>query len=98
MQTRKATTPIFVCDTWTHATHLVHLLHTASTVGNRTASQALPSVDNLAAIAELDTEENAISIAQAEINYLNDLSLEGDIPDGISDIVEVRSKYMFTGS
>ena len=97
MRTRKAATPNFVCDTWTHATHLVAFLHTASTVGNRTASQALPLVDDIAAIAKLDTEENAIIIAQAEIDYLDDLSLEGDIPDNISDIVECDRKICLQG-
>ena len=62
------------------------------------ASQALPSVDDIAAIAELDTDENAIIIAQAEIDYLDDLSLEGDIPDDVSDIEEVRQKDLFTSS
>jgi hypothetical protein len=42
-------------------------------------------VDDIAAIAENETNENAICIAQTEIDCLDDLSLEGDIPDDVSD-------------
>jgi hypothetical protein len=45
----------------------------------------LPSVDNIAEIAENETEENAILIAQTEISCLDDLSMKGDIPEDISD-------------
>jgi hypothetical protein len=45
----------------------------------------LPSVDDIAAIAENATMENAIFIAQTEISCLDDLSLDGDIPDDVSD-------------
>jgi hypothetical protein len=45
----------------------------------------LPSVDNIAKIAENETEENAVLIAQTEIGCLDDLSLEGDIPDDVSE-------------
>jgi hypothetical protein len=45
----------------------------------------LPSVDDIAEIAENEIEENAILIAQTEISCLDDLSIEGDIPDDISD-------------
>jgi hypothetical protein len=45
----------------------------------------LPSVDNIAEIAENETEENAILIAQTEISCLDDLSIEGDIPADVSD-------------
>ena len=44
----------------------------------------LPSVDNIAEIAENETDENAVLIAQAEIDCLDDLSIEGDIPDDVS--------------
>jgi hypothetical protein len=61
------------------------------------SGQALPLVDHIAVmIAELETEEDAIIIAQDEITYLDDLFLEGDIPDNILDIVEVREKALFT--
>ena len=46
----------------------------------------LPSVDDIAEIAENETEENAILIARAEISCLDDLSIEGDIPEDVSDI------------
>ena len=46
----------------------------------------LPSVDDIAEIAENETEENAILIARTEISCLDDLSLEGDIPEDVSDI------------
>jgi hypothetical protein len=38
----------------------------------------------IAAITENMSDENAIFIAETEIGYLNDLSLEGDIPDDLS--------------
>jgi hypothetical protein len=48
-------------------------------------------------IAKLEAHEDAIIIAQDEITYLDDLSLEGDIPDNLSDIMEDRKKALFTG-
>ena len=61
-------------------------LCTANTaVRNQTTINPLPSVDDIAAIAENETNENAIFIAQTEIDCLDDLSLEGDIPDDVSD-------------
>jgi hypothetical protein len=45
----------------------------------------LPSVDDIAEIAKNETEENAILIAQTEISCLDDLSIEGDIPEDILD-------------
>jgi hypothetical protein len=47
-------------------------------------SHDLLTVD-IAQIAENETEENAILIAQTEISCLDDLSIEGDIPEDISD-------------
>ena len=44
----------------------------------------LPSVDDMAEIAENETFENAVLIAQAEIDCLDDLSIEGDIPGDVS--------------
>jgi hypothetical protein len=41
-------------------------------------------VDDIAGIAENVSDENAILIAETEIGYLDDLSLEGDIPDDLS--------------
>jgi hypothetical protein len=44
----------------------------------------LPSVDEIAEIAENETEENAILIAQTEISFLENLSIEGDVPEDVS--------------
>jgi hypothetical protein len=49
-------------------------------------------------IVQLETKEDAIIIAQDEIACLNDMSLEGDIPDDILDIEEVWEKALFTES
>jgi hypothetical protein len=76
------------CDTLTHVTHPVRLLPTGSTARNPTTTKPLPSVDDIWAIAELETEEDAIIIAQNEIAYLDDMSLEGDTDDDVSDIRE----------
>ena len=42
-------------------------------------------MDDIPAIAENNSDENAILIARIEIACLDDLSLEGDIPDDVSD-------------
>ncbi len=42
-------------------------------------------MDCIADIAKNESEENAIYIAQTEIDCLDDLSLEGDIPEDVSD-------------
>ncbi len=60
--------------------------------------ELLHSVDDILAIAELETPADAIMMAQDEIACLDDMSLEGDIPDDVSDIEEVRQKDLFTGS
>ena len=52
---------------------------------NHITIDPLPSVDCIADIAENESEENAIYIAQTEIDCLDDLSLEGDIPEDVSD-------------
>jgi hypothetical protein len=43
---------------------------------NSSRHDPLPSVDNIAEIAENETEENAILIAQTEISCLDDLYKE----------------------
>jgi len=48
-------------------------------------SDPLQSVDDIAGVAENETSENAISIARNEINMLDELSLDGDIPDDVSE-------------
>jgi hypothetical protein len=60
--------------------------------------QPLPSVDNIAAIAELETHKDGIMKAQDKIACLNNMSLEGDIPDNILDIGENREEALFTVS
>jgi hypothetical protein len=50
------------------------------------------------AIAELETKEDAIIMAQDEIACLDDMSLEGDIPDNTSDTGENPEEALFTGS
>jgi hypothetical protein len=54
--------------------------------------------NNIAAIAKLETQEDAIIIAQNEIAYLDDMSLEGDTDDNVSNIREVVKKALFTSS
>jgi hypothetical protein len=88
----------FVYDTEPQVTHLVPVLLTGCTAGNPTTTLAMPSVDGIGAIAEVLTEGDAIVIAQAKIEYLDELSIEGDIPDNVSDIEEVRQKDLFTGN
>jgi hypothetical protein len=61
-------------------------LYTSRCTGrNSNAIAPLPSVDDIPAIAENNSDENAILIARIEIACLDDLSLEGDIPDDVSD-------------
>jgi hypothetical protein len=52
---------------------------------NPSRHDPLPSVDGIAEIAENETEENAILIAQTEISCLDNLSIEGNIPEDISN-------------
>jgi hypothetical protein len=61
--------------------------------------ELLHSVEDIAAIAELETPADAsIMMAQDEIACLDDMSLEGDIPDNVSDNGEARKKALFTES
>jgi hypothetical protein len=53
--------------------------------GNPKCNEPLPSVDDITAIAENVTMENAIFIAQTEIACLDNLSLDRDIPNNVSD-------------
>jgi hypothetical protein len=43
-------------------------------------------VTDISDIAENESKDNAIFIAHTEIDWLDDLSLEGDVPDDVSDI------------
>jgi hypothetical protein len=45
----------------------------------------LPFMEDIPVIAKNESEENAIFIAQTGIACLNNLYLEGDVPDDISD-------------
>jgi hypothetical protein len=69
----------------THVTHLVHVVHAVCTEGNPSRPKPLPSVDDIREIAESELEEDAILMARNEITCLDDLSLEGDVPDDMSD-------------
>ena len=58
---------------------------TGPTVRNRMRRDPLQSVDDIAGVAENETSENAILIARTEINMLDKLSLDGDIPGDVSE-------------
>jgi hypothetical protein len=67
-------------------THLVQFLRQKKENGiSADTHDPLPSVDDVAEIAENETEENAILIAQTEISCLDDLSIKGDIQEDVSD-------------
>ena len=55
-------------------------------------------MDDITAITELETQEDAIMMAQDEIACLDEMSLEGDIPDNILDTGENLEEALFTGS
>jgi hypothetical protein len=52
-------------------------------------------VEDIRAIAELETREDAIMMGQDESDCLDNLSLEGDNPDDVSDSGENREKALF---
>jgi hypothetical protein len=89
---------MFDCDTSTHVTDLVVVLLADCTAGNPTSTRPLPSLEDIAAISELETMQDAITMARDEIACLDDMSLEGDLPDDVSDIGEAREKALFSGS
>jgi hypothetical protein len=53
---------------------------------NSICHNPLPFVNDILDIAENESKENAIFIAQTEIDWLDDLSLKGDVPDDVSDM------------
>jgi hypothetical protein len=55
-------------------------------------------VEDIAVIAELGTHEDAIMMAQDKIACLDNMSIEGDLPDNISDIGENWEEALFTAS
>jgi hypothetical protein len=89
---------ILVYDTVPHVTHLVGSLHTTCTARNPTnREQPLPSVDNIAFLAEFSSYyEDAIMMALDKVACLNKMSLEGDIPDNVSDSGEAHETALFT--
>ena len=84
-QTGCTETQNFVCDTKPHVTHLVHFQLAGCTAGNPRTTLAMSLVDDIGAIAEVLTEGDAIVIAQAKIEYLDELSIEGDIPGYVTN-------------
>ncbi len=59
-----------------------------STAGNPSSIEPLPSISDIAKVYQMACEEDATIIAQSEIAYLDDLSLQGDVPDNISKTSE----------
>jgi hypothetical protein len=53
--------------------------------GNLKSVDPLPSVDDIAAIAKNVSDENAIFIAQTGITCHDNLSLDGNIPNNVSN-------------
>ena len=72
-------------------------LRTACTERNLRTTLPLHSLSDIATIVELETKEGAIIIAQDEIACLDDMSLEGDIPDDVLDIRDTGEKGLVTG-
>jgi hypothetical protein len=60
--------------------------------------EPLPSVEDIATKAKLETLEDVIMMARDEIACLHDMSLEGDIPDNVLDSGEAREKALFMGN
>ncbi len=54
-------------------------------------------MDDIAAIAEMGTVEDAIMMARDEIGCLDEMSLEGDLPDNVSDNGENQEEALFSG-
>jgi hypothetical protein len=69
-----------------------------STTWNPSTIHLLPSISNIAKVYKNSCEEDTIIIAQSEIAYLYDISLEGDIPDNVLDIADNPYKALFTGN
>ena len=67
-------------------------------MGNPGTVRPLPSISDIAEVYKYSTEKDAIIIAKSEIACLDNVSLDGDIPDDVSDTGEDRSKDLFTGS
>jgi hypothetical protein len=59
--------------------------HAGQRQSNHICHDPLPSVNDILDIAENESKEYAIFIAQTEIDWLDDVSLEGDVPGNVSD-------------
>jgi hypothetical protein len=59
--------------------------HAGQRRSNSICHNPLPSVIDILDITENESKDNAIFIAQTEIGWLDDLSLEGDVSDNVSD-------------
>jgi hypothetical protein len=55
----------------------------------------VPSVDDIKEIADFLVHGDAIMMARDEIACLDDMSLDGDLPDDISDNGDDREKGLF---
>jgi hypothetical protein len=72
---------------------------TSSTAGNPSTIRPLTSISDNAEVHELSGSEDAIIIAKSEIACcLEDIGLEDDVPDDVSDSAEDREEGLFTGS
>jgi hypothetical protein len=65
-------------------THLVQFLRVRSTVRNAILVDPLPSLEDIANLLQVSSLQDAILIGKTEILSLDDISLEGDIPDDVS--------------
>jgi hypothetical protein len=65
-------------------THLVQFLRVRSTVRNPILVDPLPSLEDIANLLQVSSLQDAILIGKTEILSLDDISLEGDIPDDVS--------------
>jgi hypothetical protein len=65
--------------------------------GNPGTKQPFPSISNITKVCNNLSEQDAIIIAQSEMACLDDISLNGDISNDISDTAEDREKDILTG-
>jgi hypothetical protein len=68
----------------THDTHQVQSPRDGSTERNPITIDPLTSIEDIANILQVLSHTDAILIAKTQILSLDDISLEGDIPDNIS--------------
>jgi hypothetical protein len=58
----------------------------------------LSSISDIAEVCRNSSREDAIIIAKSDIALLDDVDLEEDIPDDVSDSAEDRQNGLFTSS